>query len=1015
MRRWLRSWRWILCALLSGGATLAAEVMGARLLRSMLGSTSLAQTAAVSGVLLGLGLGASVAGRELTRGAITPRRLLVISHLVLAAFAALAPTLAHSLAAPIARLLVGSDMVSPLLGNTLRALVGLGSTVLPGALSGSAFPALVMAGGWRGGEGTARVGAANSLGAAGAASLATFVLAPSVGVSWTVRLAGLAFAAVAALAWASSPAPRSVGAGLAPPAVSEPVNAGGRMEGSSALLGLALVGLASTAWQLTLTRLGILAFGPSAFALTAALSAHVISLFLGEAAAAAWIARRPDAPASDALSSLCRLGALGAALALPVALALPKMSMHLLAGGAPSTFTLWSSAMACVLAATLPLVAFVGAALAQGARALEAQGRSAAQANGAVLLATSVGNGVGAWAISFGALPLLRLEGTLALSALAMLLAGSLIARRAWWRELAWAALALAGIVPTLRDARANPAALLTGPFLYAGAEDLELGRVRWRRDGREATVAVRRDDTGGRCCCRSTARSTRRARATRRRRRWWACSDVAMARERGDGAGGGPRQRDDRRRGAQRAGRAHGDGAGAAARGDHRRAGGLRDANHRVLDDPRVRAGRTQDAAQWLRGSAETYDVIVSEPSNPWVAGMSELFTEEFFRRRARGCGPGGDGGVVSRVQHRRATVASVVETFRRVFPRSALVEVSAGQDYLLLGAASPTSSTSTRLRAGRGAGVEAMPSARASTGGRRGWRASSRVRGAWRAVGEGAEVLSARDLVLEFRAPSLLYRDATAEVFARFARVQDLPLAGLVRDASPGGTWLRTARRERAAREAGAHLRSMVLAERAGEIEPCDHARESSRRGWCRRTCCTAPGSRGCTSSGLRCAGGAATRAGRRSTSPRPWRCGRTCPSASARWWRWATWPTAGATARGRGRATPRRSTSRARRGSPRRSCTCGGPRRWPSSAPRRRQRGSWSIAIRETTDPDEPPCSSDGCSRAGGELSGEEGGPGRQRYPGGYREVSGPIPDSAHSTTSMKCSPAGSALRV
>jgi hypothetical protein len=59
MRRWLRSWRWILCALLSGGATLAAEVMGARLLRSMLGSTSLAQTAAVSGVLLGLGLGAS--------------------------------------------------------------------------------------------------------------------------------------------------------------------------------------------------------------------------------------------------------------------------------------------------------------------------------------------------------------------------------------------------------------------------------------------------------------------------------------------------------------------------------------------------------------------------------------------------------------------------------------------------------------------------------------------------------------------------------------------------------------------------------------------------------------------------------------------------------------------------------------------------------------------------------------------------------------------------------------------
>jgi len=820
MRRWLRSWRWILCALLSGGATLAAEVMGARLLRSMLGSTSLAQTAAVSGVLLGLGLGASIAGRELTRGAITPRRLLVISHLVLAAFAALAPTLAHSLAAPIARLLVGSDMVSPLLGNTLRALVGLGSTVLPGALSGSAFPALVMAGGWRGGEGTARVGAANSLGAAGAASLATFVLAPSVGVSWTVRLAGLAFAAVAAVAWASSPAPRGVGAGHAPSAVSEPVHADEGRGGRSTLLGLALVGLASTAWQLTLTRLGILAFGPSAFALTAALSAHVISLFLGEAAAAAWIARRPDTSAPDALSSLCRLGALGAALALPIALALPKMSMHLLAGGAPSTFTLWSSAMACVLAATLPLVAFVGAALAQGARALEAQGRSAAQANGAVLLATSVGNGVGAWAISFGALPLLRLEGTLALSALAMLLAGSLIARRAWWRELAWAALALAGIAPTLRDARANPAALLTGPFLYAGAEDLELGRVRWRRDGREATVAVRYDDTGG-VLLQIDGKVDATSEGDATTQTVVGLVPTAMARSVGTAlvVGLGSGMTADAVRSVP--------GVRSvtvlellpevviAARGDFARS------NHRVLYDPRVRA-RAADAAQWLRGSAETYDTIVSEPSNPWVAGMSELFTEEFFTAAKARLRPGGVMGAWFHAYSTDgATVASVVETFRRVFPRSALVEVSAGQDYLLVGANEPYQLDLDAFFARVEAPESRRRAERAGIDGRAAWMARflAGPRGV-AAVGEGAEVLSARDLVLEFRAPSLLYRDATAEIFARFARVQDLPLAGLVLDASPGGTWLRTLDESEPMREAGAHLRSMVLADRAGEI---------------------------------------------------------------------------------------------------------------------------------------------------------------------------------------------------
>ena len=828
MRRWLRSWRWILCALLSGGATLAAEVMGARLLRSMLGSTSMAQTAAVSGVLLGLGLGAWIAGRQLTLGLITPRRLLVLSHLALAAFAALAPTLAHSLAAPIAHLLVGADAASALLGNTLRALVGVASTVLPGALAGSAFPALVMAGGWHGGEGTARVGAANSLGAAGAASLATFVLAPALGVSWTVRLAGLAYAAVALVAATSPPNPLSLqgegepeGSRSPSPSLGPPLPEGrGGWGVRSTFLGRALVGVASTAWQLTLTRLGILAFGPSAFALTAALSAHVISLFLGEAAAAAWIARRPHTSAPDALSSLCRLGALGAALALPIALALPRMSMHLLSGGAPSTFTLWSSAMGCVLAATLPLVAFVGAALAQGARALEVQGRSPAQSNGAVLLATSVGNGVGAWAVSFGALPLLRLEGTLALSALAMLLAGSLIARRTWWRELVWATLTVAGVLTTLRDARAHPAALLTGPFLYAGAEGLELGRVRWRRDGREATVAVRYDDTGG-VLLQIDGKVDATSEGDATTQTVVGLVPTAMARNAGTAlvVGLGSGMTADAVRSVP--------GVRSvtvlellpevviAARGDFARS------NHRVLYDPRVRA-RAADAAQWLRGSAETYDAIVSEPSNPWVAGMSELFTEEFFSAARARLRPGGVMGAWFHAYSTDGeTVASVVETFRRVFPRSALVEVSAGQDYLLVGANEPyqldldafferVESPEARARAER-AGID----------GRAAWMARflAGPRGV-AAVGEGAEVLSARDLVLEFRAPSLLYRDATAEVFARFARVQDLPLAGLVRDASPGGTWLRVLDESEPLREAGAHLRAMVLAERAGAI---------------------------------------------------------------------------------------------------------------------------------------------------------------------------------------------------
>lgn len=77
--------------------------------------------------------------------------------------------------------------------------------------------------------------------------------------------------------------------------------------------------------------------------------------------------------------------------------------------------------------------------------------------------------------------------------------------------------------------------------------------------------------------------------------------------------------------------------------------------ANRGCLDYPRVRV-LAIDAAHFLRGSTARYDVIVSEPSNPWVAGMSDLFTREALRRGARAAQPGRRAGrVVSRVQHER------------------------------------------------------------------------------------------------------------------------------------------------------------------------------------------------------------------------------------------------------------------------------------------------------------------------------------------------------------------------
>lgn len=52
---------------------------------------------------------------------------------------------------------------------------------------------------------------------------------------------------------------------------------------------------------------------------------------------------------------------------------------------------------------------------------------------------------------------------------------------------------------------------------------------------------------------------------------------------------------------------------------------------NRNVLQDPRVHI-IYDDARNFLLTTHERYDLIVSEPSNPWIAGVASLFTREFY-----------------------------------------------------------------------------------------------------------------------------------------------------------------------------------------------------------------------------------------------------------------------------------------------------------------------------------------------------------------------------------------------
>jgi len=63
---------------------------------------------------------------------------------------------------------------------------------------------------------------------------------------------------------------------------------------------------------------------------------------------------------------------------------------------------------------------------------------------------------------------------------------------------------------------------------------------------------------------------------------------------------------------------------------------------NRRVFEDPRSHFV-IEDARSFLAVTPSRYDLIVSEPSNPWVSGVASLFTTEFYREASRQLAPGG------------------------------------------------------------------------------------------------------------------------------------------------------------------------------------------------------------------------------------------------------------------------------------------------------------------------------------------------------------------------------------
>ncbi|MFH0730722.1 MAG: fused MFS/spermidine synthase [Pseudomonadota bacterium] len=107
---------------------------------------------------------------------------------------------------------------------------------------------------------------------------------------------------------------------------------------------------------------------------------------------------------------------------------------------------------------------------------------------------------------------------------------------------------------------------------------------------------------------------------------------------------------------------------------------------NNRCLSDARTRL-IVQDGRNHLALTRTFYDVIISEPSNPWMAGLANLYSLEFFQLARKRLNPGGFFAQwIQSYEMDWATFSLLGRTFSTVFPHGALIKVGP-VDYLLLG----------------------------------------------------------------------------------------------------------------------------------------------------------------------------------------------------------------------------------------------------------------------------------------------------------------------------------------
>ncbi len=109
------------------------------------------------------------------------------------------------------------------------------------------------------------------------------------------------------------------------------------------------------------------------------------------------------------------------------------------------------------------------------------------------------------------------------------------------------------------------------------------------------------------------------------------------------------------------------------------------------ALTDHRVNL-TIQDARHELLATKTQYDIIISQPSHPWLSGASNLFTREFFQLTYNRLNSNGIYSQwVNLFKMDTTTLKAIIKSFNEVYPHSSSFIIRQGEDLILIGSKQP------------------------------------------------------------------------------------------------------------------------------------------------------------------------------------------------------------------------------------------------------------------------------------------------------------------------------------